>query len=64
MAEVVRAAVQRLRGLRLCEDGREEGAVTHLVIGAERRTIKVPKLGARHGATRVEQAWLGLRARA
>ena len=43
MAEVVKAAVRRLRGLRLCEDGHEEGAVTHLIIGAERRTIKVPK---------------------
>lgn len=43
MAEVVRAAARRLRGLRLCEDGREEGAVTHLIIGAERRTIKVPQ---------------------
>ena len=41
MMEVVHSAARRLRGLTLCQDGREEGAVTHLIIGLERRTIKV-----------------------
>ena len=40
IADLVRAAVRQLRGLRFCEDVREESRVTHLVIGAERRTIK------------------------
>jgi hypothetical protein len=36
-------AVKALRGLRLCTEGREEG-VTHLIVGGERRTLKVRHL--------------------
>ena len=39
--ELLRAAVRRLRGLRLCENGHEEARLTHLVLGAPRRTLKV-----------------------
>ena len=39
--ELLRAAVRRLRGLRLCEDGNEEARLTHLVLGEQRRTLKV-----------------------
>ena len=43
--ELLRAAVRRLRGLRLCEDGHEEARLTHLVLGAQRRTLKVDPEG-------------------
>jgi len=39
--ELLRVAVRRLRGLRLCEDGHEEARLTHLVLGTPRRTLKV-----------------------
>ncbi len=39
--ELLQMAVRRLRGLRLCEDGHEEARLTHLVLGAPRRTLKV-----------------------
>ena len=42
-----RKAAKQLRGLRMCADGREEH-VTHLILGAERRTIKVPLSFPRH----------------
>ena len=35
------AAARQLRTLRMCSDDREE-SVTHLVVGAEQRTLKVP----------------------
>lgn len=34
------AAVRQLRTLRMCSDDKAE-AVTHLIVGAERRTLKV-----------------------
>jgi hypothetical protein len=37
----VQAAARQLGGARLCAEGHEGGAVTHLVVGAERRTLKV-----------------------
>lgn len=40
IGEVARAAVRRLRGMRLCADGGEATA-THLVVGKDRRTLKV-----------------------
>ena len=40
VSSLVRRAVKQLRGVRLCTEGREEAA-THLVLGAERRTLKV-----------------------
>ena len=40
LLELLRVAVRRLRGLRLCEEGCEEARLTHLVIGAQRRTLK------------------------
>ena len=41
LQELLRVAVRRLRGLRLCEEGHEEARLTHLVLGAQRRTLKV-----------------------
>lgn len=41
--EVARNAVRSLRGVRLCSEGREEGRLTHLVLGQPRRTLKVSK---------------------
>lgn len=46
MADLVKSAVRRLRGLRLCAEGREDGAITHLVVGKERRTLKLMLAGA------------------
>lgn len=39
--EVARSAVRALRGIRLCAEGHEEGRLTHLVLGQQRRTLKV-----------------------
>lgn len=39
--EVARSAVRSLRGVRLCAEGHEEGRLTHLVLGRQRRTLKV-----------------------
>lgn len=44
--ELCKSATRRLRGLRLCSEGREDGRVTHLVIGKERRTLKLMLAGA------------------
>jgi hypothetical protein len=42
VAALAAAAVSRLKGgMRLAAPGGEEGRVTHLVVGAERRTLKV-----------------------
>lgn len=44
-AEALKGAVRKLRaGFRLCPDGRE---ATHLVVGAERRTLKVTPICGR-----------------
>ena len=40
MQEVARNAVRALRGIRLCAEGHEEGRLTHLVLGQQRRTLK------------------------
>ncbi len=40
--ELARNAVRALRGVRLCAEGHEEGRLTHLVLGQQRRTLKVP----------------------
>ena len=40
--ELARSAVRALRGVRLCAEGHEEGRLTHLVLGQQRRTLKVP----------------------
>lgn len=42
--EVARSAVRALRGVRLCAEGHEEGRLTHLVLGQQRRTLKVRTL--------------------
>ena len=41
LQDLLRVAVRRLRGLRLCEEGHEEARLTHLVLGEQRRTLKV-----------------------
>lgn len=41
MQGVARNAVRALRGIRLCAEGHEEGRLTHLVLGQQRRTLKV-----------------------
>lgn len=38
--DVARNAVRALRGIRLCAEGHEEGRLTHLVLGQQRRTLK------------------------
>jgi hypothetical protein len=57
VAELTRAATRRLRGLRQCAEGAEDGAVTHLVVGAERRTLKV-LLAVANGAALVAPEWV------
>jgi hypothetical protein len=52
-----RSAARRLRGLRLCADGAEDGVVTHLVIGSERRTLKA-MLALANGAWLVSPEWV------
>ena len=44
MQQLARNAVRSLRGVRLCAEGHEEGRVTHLVLGHQRRTLKVEQL--------------------
>lgn len=41
---LLQAAVKQLGGARMCVEGYEEGRVTHLIMGAERRTLKVRRL--------------------
>jgi hypothetical protein len=57
VAELTRAATRRLRGLRPCAEGAEDGAVTHLVVGAERRTLKV-LLAVANGAALLAPEWV------
>lgn len=57
IVDLCHSAVHRLRGLRLCVEGKEDGVVTHLVIGEERRTMKV-MLAIANGAKLVTPEWL------
>ena len=57
VVELARSATRRLRGLRLCPEGREEGAVTHLVCGDERRTLKL-MLAVANGAWLLSPQWV------
>jgi hypothetical protein len=43
--------------MRLCVGGHEEGRLTHLLIGAERRTLKL-LLGVANGAWLLQPEWL------
>jgi hypothetical protein len=45
--DLCKSAVHRLRGLRLCPEGQEDSKITHLVIGKERRTLKLMLAGGR-----------------
>ena len=54
--EVARNAVRALRGIRLCAEGHEEGRLTHLVLGQQRRTLKVWHSG--HGDDFMCTTWL------
>lgn len=55
--ELAQSATRRLRGMRLCPDGKEDGQLTHLVIGQERRTLKV-MLAVANGAWLVTPEWI------
>jgi hypothetical protein len=58
VTELAKAAVKRLAGgMRMCVEGHEGGRVTHLVVGAERRTLKV-LLGVANGAWLLTPEWL------
>jgi hypothetical protein len=52
-----KSAVQRLRGLRFCVEGKEDGAITHLIIGDERRTMKA-MLAVANGAILLDPEWI------
>ncbi|KAL0035929.1 hypothetical protein WJX77_008231 [Trebouxia sp. C0004] len=55
--ELARNVVRALRGVRLCAEGHEEGRLTHLVLGQQRRTLKV-LLAIAAGAVLVTPDWL------
>ena len=57
IVQLCESAVKRLRGLRLCIEGKEDGVVTHLLIGDERRTMKA-MLAVANGAHFVTPEWL------
>jgi hypothetical protein len=58
VADLAKAAAQRLPGgLRVCVEGHEEGRVTHLVVGAERRTLKL-LLALAQGAWLLRPEWV------
>ncbi len=57
MAELLRAAAKQLPGARLCAEGHEDSAVTHLVLGAEKRTVKV-LLAIANGAHLLRPEWV------
>eukprot|EP00775_Hariotina_reticulata_P003691 gene3691-3951_t len=58
VGDLAKAAVQRLPGgFRACVEGHEEGRVTHLVVGAERRTLKL-LLGLAQGAWLLSPEWV------
>ena len=50
-------AAKQLRGLRLVPPGAEEGRITHLVVGQQRRTLKV-LLAIAAGAFLLQPEWL------
>ncbi|KAG7671975.1 putative Microcephalin [Nannochloris sp. 'desiccata'] len=52
-----KSAVQRLRGLRFCAEGKEDGTITHLIIGDERRTMKA-MLAVANGAILLDPEWI------
>ncbi len=52
-----KSAIQRLRGLRLCAEGKEDGTITHLIIGDERRTMKA-MLAVANGAILLDPEWI------
>ncbi len=57
VVELARSATRRLRGLRLCPEGKEDGQVTHLVVGDERRTLKL-MLAVANGAWLLSPQWV------
>lgn len=57
MTELCQSAVRRLHGLRLCTSKQEERAMTHLVIGEERRTLKL-LLAVANGALLMSPEWV------
>lgn len=57
VVDLARSATRRLRGLRLCPEGKEDGQVTHLVVGDERRTLKL-MLAVVNGAWLLSPQWV------
>lgn len=57
VVDLARSATRRLRGLRLCPEGKEDGQVTHLVVGDERRTLKL-MLAVANGAWLLSPQWV------
>ncbi len=57
MLLLAQKAAKQLRGLRLVPPGTEEGRITHLVVGQERRTLKV-LLAIAAGAFLLQPEWL------
>ncbi|KAL4430735.1 hypothetical protein ABPG75_005991 [Micractinium tetrahymenae] len=57
VVDLARSATRRLRGLRLCPEGKEDGQVTHLVVGGERRTLKL-MLAVANGAWLLSPQWV------
>jgi len=55
--DICASACRRLRGMRLCPDGKEDGQITHLVVGQERRTLKV-MLAIANGAWLISPEWI------
>jgi hypothetical protein len=56
--ELARAAAKQVPGgMRLCVEGHEEGRVSHLLLGADRRTLKL-LLGVANGAWLLQPEWL------
>jgi hypothetical protein len=57
--ELARASLGRIGGgcMRLCVEGHEEGRVSHLLVGADRRTLKL-LLGVANGAWLLQPEWL------
>ena len=57
MLRLAQKAAKQLRGLRLVPPGAEEGQITHLVVGQQRRTLKV-LLAIAAGAFLLQPEWL------
>ena len=49
--------MKQLPDAKMCADGYEDGRVTHLVVGAERRTLKV-LVAVANGALLVGPGWV------